>query len=88
MIHQQELITMQQSTARMHQGVFGLVGVMATFAVTFAIAMVRVSQTEKFAGQPFNSQTCEAKLQSGDRKVVSWPHTCRLMTVQPLSKKQ
>lgn len=79
---------MQQSTARMHQGVFGLVGVMATFAVTFTIAMVRVSQTEKFAGQPFNSQTCEAKVQSGDRKVVSWSDTCRLMTVKPLPKKQ
>ena len=79
---------MQKSTVRMHQGVFALTGVMAMFVATFAIAMVRVSQTEKFAGQPFNSQTCEAKLQNGDRKVVSWPNTCRLMTVQPLPKKK
>jgi osmotically-inducible protein OsmY len=79
-------MTVQKSTMKMHQGVFALTGLMAIFAATFAMAIVRVSQTEKFAGQPFHSQTCESKVQSGDRKVISWRSTCRLITVQPLPK--
>lgn len=75
-------MTMQHSSARMHQCIFGLVGLMAVFAATIPIAMQRVSSTEKFANQPFNSQTCEAQ-QPEKRQVVSWLKTCRYLTVAP-----
>lgn len=71
---------MQNSTARMHQCVFGLAGLMAVFAVTIPIAMKRVSSTEKFIDQPLNSQTCEAQ-KPEKRTVVSWLETCRHITV-------
>ncbi len=74
---------MQNSSARMHQCIFGLVGLMAMFAVTIPIAMQRVSSTEKFANQPFNSQTCEAQ-KPEKRRVVSWLETCRYLTVVPV----
>jgi hypothetical protein len=76
----------EKSTLRMHKYVFGLVAVLGGFAITFPIAISRVSSTEQFAGQPYNSQTCESK-QPQNRKVVSWPTHCAPMSVAPLPKK-
>jgi hypothetical protein len=73
---------MKNSTAPMHAIVLGLVGVMSAFAVTIPIAIYRVSSTPKFAGQPFNSQTCETDLPA-QRQVVSWLETCRHRQVAP-----
>jgi hypothetical protein len=76
----------KSSTLKMHKYVLGLVLLMGGFAGTFVAAIPRVSSTEQFAGQPFNSQTCESK-QPKERKVVSWLATCSQMTVAPLPKK-
>jgi hypothetical protein len=76
----------EKSTHKMHKYVLGLVAVMGGFVVTFPIAISRVSSTEQFKGQPYNSQTCETK-QPKERKVVSWPVNCAPMTVAPLPKK-
>jgi hypothetical protein len=76
---------MKNSTAPMHSIVLGLVGVMSVFAITIPIAIYRVSATEKFAGQPFNSQTCKTD-NPAQREVVSWLETCRHMQVAPLAK--
>jgi hypothetical protein len=73
------------NSAAMHPIVLGLVGVMSVFAITVPIAMVRVSSTEKFAGQPLNSQTCKTE-NPPQRQVVSWLETCRHMTIVPLTK--
>lgn len=76
----------KSSTLKMHKYVWGLVIVMGGFVLTFPLAILRVSSTETFAGQPFNSKTCEGK-QPKERKVVSWLATCSQMTVAPLPKK-
>jgi hypothetical protein len=60
---------------------------MSAFAMTVPIAMLRVSSTEKFAGQPFNSQTCETASPT-QRQVVNWLETCSRMSVAPLNKPQ
>lgn len=82
----EKIISEKSSTLKMHKYVWGLVIVMGGFILTFPIAMLRISSTEKFAGQPFNSQTCEGK-QPKERKFVSWIETCSQMTVMPLPKK-
>jgi hypothetical protein len=72
-------------TFKMHKYVLSLVILMGGFAGTFLTAIARVSSTEQFAGQPFNSQTCESK-QVKERKVVSWLATCSQMKVAPVTK--
>ncbi len=76
---------MKDSTNQIHYIVFGLIGVMSAFAITVPIAIVRVSSTEKFAGQALNSQTCET-YNPPKRQVVSWLESCRYMSVAPLPK--
>jgi hypothetical protein len=76
----------KSSTLKMHKYVWGLIIVMGGFILTFPLAIFRVSSTEKFAGQPFNSQTCESK-QPKKRKVVSWLATCSQLSAAPLPKK-
>jgi hypothetical protein len=76
---------MNNSTAPMHAIVLSLFGVMSVFAITIPIAIYRVSATEKFAGQPFNSQTCKTD-NPAQREVVSWLETCRHMQVAPIAK--
>jgi hypothetical protein len=75
----------KSSSLKMHKYVLSLVILMGGFAGTFLAAITRVSSTEQFAGQPFNSQTCESK-QLKERKVVSWLATCSQMTVAPVTK--
>jgi hypothetical protein len=72
-------------TLKMHKYVLSLIILMGGFAGTFLAAIARVSSTEQFAGQPFNSQTCESK-QIKERKVVSWLANCSQMTVAPIPK--
>jgi hypothetical protein len=72
------------STAKMHKYILGLTGVMIAFGVSFPIAMIRVSATPKFAGQPLNSQTCDSK-QPATRAITSWVETCSRMSVAPIA---
>lgn len=53
---------MQDSTIKMHKYVWGWVAIFAAFAASFPAAMMRVSQTDKFADQPLNSLTCEGQM--------------------------
>jgi hypothetical protein len=76
---------MKNSKTQMHYIVLGLSGVMGAIAVSIPIAMSRVSQTAKFAGQPFNSQTCETA-NPPQRQVTSWIETCRHLHTPPLPK--
>jgi hypothetical protein len=73
---------MNQSIHQMQRYVLGGVAIMAGAAVTFPIAMARVSATPKFAGQAVNSQTCEAR-QPAQRQVTSWLDTCRHQRIVP-----
>jgi hypothetical protein len=74
---------MSKTVLGMHRYVLGLTGVMALFGITLATAIWRVSSTQKFAGQPFHSQTCTTQ-QPTKSEVVSWLATCRHMQVKPL----
>ncbi len=82
----EKIMSDKSSTLKMHKYVWGLIIVMGGFVLTFPLAILRVGSTEKFAGQPFNSQTCEGK-QLKERKVVSWLKDCSQMSVAPLPKK-
>jgi hypothetical protein len=75
----------QNAVHKMQRYIIGGSVLMSAMALTFPIAMSRVSQTDKFAGQPFNSQTCEA-INPAQRQVTSWLETCRHLSVAPLSK--
>jgi hypothetical protein len=50
------------STDKMHRYVIGWGGLMATIAITLPIGMMRVSQTDKFADQPFTSYDCAGQV--------------------------
>jgi hypothetical protein len=70
---------------QMHKYVLGWVGLFIAFAVTFTIAIARVSQTKKFAGQAVKSLDCSGKSLK-TRNVVSWKDTCSQMQVGSLEK--
>jgi hypothetical protein len=72
----------KNSPTQIYNIVLSLTGVMALFAISIPIAMLRVSATQKFAGQPLKSQTCATRTPI-DRKVLSWLE-CSRMTVAPL----
>ncbi len=55
---------MKDSSLKMHKYVWGGVAIFSAFCVTFPIAMARVSQHEKFSGQPLKSLTCDGKIPS------------------------
>jgi hypothetical protein len=71
---------MNQSIHQMQRYVLGGVAIMVGAAVSFPIAMARVSATPKFAGQAVISQTCEGRNPT-PHQVVSWLDTCRHMQV-------
>jgi hypothetical protein len=73
----------KNSPTQMHKIVLGLTGLMSLFAISIPIAMLRVSATQKFAGQPLRSQTCATQTPI-DRKVLSWIE-CSRMNVAPLA---
>jgi hypothetical protein len=70
------------TTLKLHRYVLGGVSVFVAFGVTLPIAMMRVSQTDKFVGQPFNSLTCEGK--TPDIRAVVEFQTCAQMNVEPV----
>lgn len=53
---------MQHPSFKMHKYVWAWVAVFSAFAASFPVAMMRVSQTEKFAGQPLNSLACKGQM--------------------------
>jgi hypothetical protein len=77
---------MKTSALKMHKYVLAWVGLLVAFGATIPIAMLRVSRTPEFAGQPFNSQTCEAATPE-TRLVVNWKEHCLPLRKQPLPQK-
>lgn len=65
---------MQEPSIKMHKYVWGCVAIFAAFAASFPVAMMRVSQTDKFAGQPINSLTCEGQMPT--QRTVTQFTTC------------
>lgn len=65
---------MQDYTIKMHKYIAGWVAIFVVFAVSFPVAMMRVSQTDKFAGQPLNSLTCEGQMPT--QRAVTQFATC------------
>jgi len=72
---------MQHCSFKMHKYVWAGVAVFAAFAASFPVAMMRVSQTDKFFGQPLNSLTCEGRLPT--QRTVTQFATCTQL--QPTS---
>jgi hypothetical protein len=70
-------------TLKLHRYIVGWVGLFIACSVTLPLAMLRVSKTEKFAEQPFNSLTCEGQI-PGSRSVTKF-FTCAQMQVQPVA---
>jgi hypothetical protein len=74
------------STEKMHRYVIGWGGLMAAIAISLPIGMMRVSQTAKFADQPFTSYDCAGQ-GSVVRKTTSvWE--CFQKKVAPLPPKK
>jgi hypothetical protein len=71
-------------TLNMHRYIVGWAALMAMFGITFPIAMIRVSQSEKFVGQAVKSLDCDGKFQVSQAEVVSWMETCSKMQGEPL----
>lgn len=70
---------MHHSTIKLHTYIWGWVAILAAFAASFPIAMMRVSQTAKFAAQPLNSWTCEGQLPP--QRTVTQFATCAQKTM-------
>lgn len=51
-------------TQQLHKYVLFLAGIWTLFVVTFPLAYLRVSQSDKFAGTPFKSLSLDAQLYS------------------------
>jgi hypothetical protein len=66
----------------MHWLVMGWMGIGALFLLSFLVAIWRVSQTPKFAGQAFNSLDCAGK-SLPDRRVIT-AEMCMNLRVDPL----
>jgi hypothetical protein len=75
-----EVTVPKHSTASLHPYILGWLALMGLFVITLPIAMVRVSSTQPFQGQPFRSETCKSQ-QSEERKAVPWLTTCATMKV-------
>ncbi len=71
--------------SKMHWLVMGWMSVGALFTISFPVAMWRVSQTPKFAGQAFNSLNCAGKMPA--ERTVTTSETCASLVVPPLAKK-
>jgi hypothetical protein len=64
----------QNSIFKMHRYVWGWMAIFVAFTVSFPVAMMRVSQTPKFVGQPLKSLNCKG--QSLSRKTATPFATC------------
>ena len=71
---------------QMHKYVAGWLSLAGLCAITFPIAMWRVSQTPKFADQAFKSQDCAAQ-NTETRKVIT-SEMCASLKVEPLPAKK
>jgi hypothetical protein len=74
-----------KSLPQLHLYIIGWMSLLIAFGITLFWAMNRVSQTEKFTAQPFNSLTCAGQ-SPGDRTIVTF-QTCAQMQVKPLPPK-
>jgi hypothetical protein len=72
--------------SKMHWLIIGWMGIGALFTISFLIAMWRVSQTPKFAGQSFNSLDCAGKMPF--ERTVTTSETCASLVVPPLPTKK
>ncbi len=63
------------SVQKLHGYVLGMVGLFVVISATFPLAMMRISQHEKFDGQTVKSFNCEGKV--AKNPVYWWQH-CRL----------
>lgn len=76
---------MNQSVHQMQRYVVGGVVLLSAMAVSFPIAMARVSQTSQFPGQAVKSEDC-ASQPLKEAKVVTWAKDCAPLKVAPLPK--
>jgi hypothetical protein len=76
---------MNTSLHQMQRYVVGGVVILTAFAVSLPIAMIRVSQTSKFPGQSFKSETCQSQ-KTDTYQIISWWSDCRPLTVAPKPK--
>jgi hypothetical protein len=75
---------MRQSIHQMQRYVLGGVGLLSAFAISFPIAMARVSASPKFAGQAVKSDNCAGQPLNPPRMVV-WANDCRPLSLAPPS---
>lgn len=72
----------QKSIYKMQRYVLGSVGLMSAAALSFPIAMARVSATKQFPGQSVKSQDC-ANQALKESKVIEWAKDCAPLKVEP-----
>lgn len=72
----------QSSIHKMQRYIFGSVVLMSAIAVSFPIAMARVSATKEFPGQAVKSQDCAAQTLK-ESKVIEWAKDCAPLKIEP-----
>lgn len=70
---------MKTSSLKMHKYVWALLAVFTAFVGSFPLAMMRVSQTEKFAEQHVKSLTCTGQIP--DRQMVIKSTSCTQLNI-------
>lgn len=68
---------MQNCTLKMQKYVLGWIAIFVAFVASFPLAMIRVSQSEKFSGQPLNSLTCTGQVPA-ERSVTEFTDCTQL----------
>jgi hypothetical protein len=61
----------------MQKYVLGWIAIFVAFVASFPVAIIRVSQSEKFWGQPLNSLTCEGQMPA-ERSVTEFTNCTQL----------
>jgi hypothetical protein len=70
----------------MHRYVIVWGGLMAAVAITLPVAMLRVSATSKFTGQPLISYDCASN--SPDQRTITSFWACFQLQVEPLTPRK
>jgi hypothetical protein len=73
---------MNQSIHQMQRYVLGGVFLMSAIAVSFPIAMARVSQTSQFPSQAIRSKDCAGQPVK-EARVIAWAKDCAPLKVEP-----
>jgi hypothetical protein len=73
-------VTRKENAALMHRYVIAWMLLFGAIAVTFPIAIWRVSQNPRYIGQAVRSENCESQSTSSP---VSWWQNCRNLSVRP-----